>query len=471
METMINENGRTFKEIEQEMFRFGCQLCRQLTAQLLEATDQELFRNRDRQKYRSKGLRQTTVKTVYGEVTYSRHVYVTMDEHGAKHCRYLLDEALRMENTGLISENLSEILVSEITEMSYRECAEKVSRMTGQAISPMGVWNIIQSLGDKVMREEKSLVKAHRQGKLRGVREARVLFEEADGVWLSLQGEDRKKSANGKAEMRLAIAYDGWKETGKGRYELDGKVATAGFGPSSEFQALREATVASIYDLDIPEFRILNGDGAGWIRNVPEEDMVFQLDPFHRNKAIREGLRDKKAVREVHEYLKEQDVDGLFSYLRTLQESVPEEEDRVRIEELIRYLEGSRDGLVSYRERGLKIPESPEGLCYRNMGTMENHVSTIIAHRMKGRRGSWSIRGGNHLAKILAKKYMGRLYEVTERAVVRVIRDEDAEKVMSAAASRERVGKGYAYGLRGHVPALDARTTGDGRMRHLLSEC
>ena len=41
---------------------------------------------------------------------------------------------------------------------------------------------------------------------------------------------------------------------------------------------------------------------------------------------------------------------------------------------------------------------------YRNMGIMENHVWSVIAKRMKHNHTSWSKRGWNHLAKILAKK-------------------------------------------------------------------
>ena len=40
---------------------------------------------------------------------------------------------------------------------------------------------------------------------------------------------------------------------------------------------------------------------------------------------------------------------------------------------------------------------------------------SVIAKRMKHGHRSWSRRGGNHLAKILAKKCSGKLYEVTER--------------------------------------------------------
>lgn len=102
--------------------------------------------------------------------------------------------------------------------MSYRETVEKITGMTGQRISAMGVWNVIQSLGDKVCEEEKELVKAHKSGQIKGKKEAPVLFEETDGVYVRLQREKQDKG-----EIKVGITYDGWKQTGTDRYALDGR--------------------------------------------------------------------------------------------------------------------------------------------------------------------------------------------------------------------------------------------------------
>ena len=57
--------------------------------------------------------------------------------------------------------------------------------MTGQKISAMGVWNVIQALGKKVCEEEKELTEAYKQGKIHGEKESPLLFEEADGAsWI-----------------------------------------------------------------------------------------------------------------------------------------------------------------------------------------------------------------------------------------------------------------------------------------------
>lgn len=467
MKSMIKENGVTFKELEKNIYSWICQIGRQFTSEFLERYDQMLMRERDKSRYRHKGSRQTTIKTVYGEVTYSRVVYEVTEEDGTRHFVYLLDETLELENVGLISTNMAELLVKGITELSYRACAAKVSEMTGQSISAMGVWNVIQALGEKACEEEKALVESHKKGYLHGEKEVPVLFEEADGIYISLQGKDRKQCRQDKAEMKVALAYDGWKKTGKDRYILPEKVVVAGFAKAKEFHEYREAAIAERYNLDEVSQRILNADGASWIKKVKDKSTCFQLDPFHRNKAVKEKIHNPKAVHEIMELLEEEKTEELFRYLKIYRDSLWEEREIEDAEELIRYYENNKEGLVPYQSQGLELPEHPEGLEYRNMGTMENHVWSVIARRMKHNHTSWSKRGGNHLAKILAKKCSGKLYEVTEKVKRPVFEEEQVEElygeILMSAKAPKKDGKGYKYPVIGHLVGLEGSIRGDGR--------
>lgn len=467
MNLMLDEKGITFKEIEKEIFKLVCEAGREITKDILKRYDQHLHDTRNKSELRDKGCRKSSIKTVYGEVLYERHVYTTCDEYGLKHCVYLLDENLRLNRIGLISENYAEMLVSSITETSYRNCAKNISETTGLPISHTGVWNVIQTLGEKLESDEKELIEADKNKDIKGSREAPVLFEEADGVWLNLQGKDRKKRSYPKAEMKAAIAYDGWVDKGSGRYSLDGKVVTVGFEKASDFQKLREAMIESEYNLDEVQIRFLNGDGASWIKKTRDKETIFQLDPFHRNKAIRENLSHKKAIHDVMELLEKGQIEEMFKYLAIYKDSLADDNEIEKAETLIRYFSMNRDGLLPYQKRGLDIPTTPKGLIYKNMGTMENHIWSIIARRMKHNHTSWSIKGGNHLAKILAKKCSGKLYEVTEKLSIPVFEEEIFKEIkgdiLHAAKVKERVGRGYAYPVTGHVVELDAGTRGDRR--------
>ncbi len=467
MNTMVTDNGLTFKDFEKKTFEMVCKYGQEYTRQFLEGYDNYLMENRDKVAYRNKGMRKTTIKTVYGEVEYERRVYEVIREDGLKEYVFLLDEQLEISGVGLISMNMAEQMVSGITEMSYRECASKVTEMTGQSISAMGIWNVIQALGEKVCEEEKELVKAHKAGQIHGVKEAPVLFEEADGVYLRLQRESQDK-----AEMKVGIAYDGWKQTGKDRYALDGKVVVAGFSEAKEFKQYREAAIAEKYNTDEIELRIMNADGADWIKNICEAETVFQLDPYHRNKAIREGIKHEECIDVVREYLWEKDLDGMFEYLEMYKNSLEEDDEIEKVEDLIKYFRNNEDGLISYQSRGIDIPSHPEGLIYRNMGTMENHVWSVIAKRMKHNHTSWSLRGGNNLAKILAKKCSGRLNEVASKLKMPVFEGRVTEcivkEVLSAGRIQKKVGKGYEYPVQGKVLYLNQSL--EGSLHQIWSE-
>ena len=56
------------------------------------------MKTRDTKKYRHKGLRKNTIKTVMGEVEYVRAMY-EVEEEGIKKRVYLLDEKLHILDT------------------------------------------------------------------------------------------------------------------------------------------------------------------------------------------------------------------------------------------------------------------------------------------------------------------------------------------------------------------------------------
>ena len=158
-------------------------------------------------------------------------------------------------------------------------------------------------------------------------------------------------------------------------------------------------------------------------------------------------------------------IEEMFEYLTIYKESLTDDNEVEKAENLIRYFSMNREGLLPYQKRGIAIPENTKGLIYKNMGTMENHVWSIIARRMKHNHTSWSIRGGNHLAKILAKKCSGKLYEVTEQLRIPVFEEEKLEEIkgdiLNAAKIKKKIGRGYVYPVTGHVVGLNAATKGN----------
>ena len=150
MNLIVEENLVSFKDLEQKIFAYVCELGREITQILLESYDKELAKGRDKKAYREKGSRGTSIKTVYGEVEYSRRVYRTKTEDGRTAHVFLLDQAMKMDKIGLISTNLAEKIALTVTESPYRTTAELISQTCGQSISAQGVWNMMQRLGERI---------------------------------------------------------------------------------------------------------------------------------------------------------------------------------------------------------------------------------------------------------------------------------------------------------------------------------
>ena len=241
MSTIVEENLISFKELEQKVFQYVCKLGCEITRTILESYDKELAASRDTRKYRDKGGRKTSIKTVYGEVEYCRRVYQTNLDDGKKAHVYLLDKAMQMDKIGLISTNLAEKIALTVTESPYRITSEIISSTCGQSISAQGVWNLIQHLGEKISEEETYTVKQMNADQSEGTKEIPVLFEEMDGVWLSMQDKDHKKMK--KQEMKVFTMYEGWdaEKEKQNRSTIVGKTMLAGMEKSAEFHEKREA--------------------------------------------------------------------------------------------------------------------------------------------------------------------------------------------------------------------------------------
>jgi len=407
----VPESKVSFNELEREIFREVCKLGVHLLKTALESWDADLASGRERSIYRHKGKRRRTIKTILGEVEYERAVYEVVDMDGRKCSVYLLDEALGLSGSGFLSGVLMEQIVRTACESSYRETSRQISELTGQTVSHTAAWNVVQSIGKQLDRAEEQSAKRAKSGKATGTLAAKLLFEEQDGIYLKLQGKSRKKHG-ASAEMKLCIAYDGVKKAGKDRYELTNKVACASFESVRKFRRRKEGQISCVYNTDEVDMRVLGGDGANWIRqSVTDETVYFQLDQFHRNRAVLRLVSDLEARKIILNLLYSKKVDLLLTVIEAYANSVSDKNERENYLQLHSYFVNNKDGLIPYHRRGLTLPEPPNGKLYRRLGAMESNIFTIIGNRMKGRRACWSIKGGGNLARILCLKHTGRLSE------------------------------------------------------------
>lgn len=402
---ICNSKIENFENFVATVYQSVLKLGRDIVSQTLEKMDDTLKGERDRKRFRCKGFRKSCVKTIMGPVEYQRRVYLDMAAVEKKQCVYLLDEALEINRIGMFSMAVCNQAASLICETTYRGAARAISEMTGMSVSHQAVHNMIQQLGE----ERSAAIEKHtalaQNGQGLGAIDTPILYEENDGIWLKLQGKSRKEHGPSK-EMKVGIAYDGVRHMPCGKKKrriLDNKVAYASFENATDFKKQKEGLVASRFNVSEIRLRVLNGDGANWMSKTNSDKIISVLDEFHRNKKITECVRDPNFAKLLKDLLYKNDIDTLLMCIEAQINSVSDESEIAKLQELLRYYTDNKENLLGYYNRGIEIPQTrkPGEIHHARLGAMESNVYTLIGNRMKDGRACWSIRGASNLALIL----------------------------------------------------------------------
>ena len=454
------ENISDFRDLAKAAFQYSLSFGRELVRRIVEERDDALREERDKARYINKGKRKTCLKTLLGDVEFERTVYVDKAVPEGQHCVFLLDEDLGIDTVGLVSPDACEAIANAICETTYRGAAQMLSETSGLTLSPQGVWDVVQKLGAYRGEQLERLRELAKAKKSEGCIETKLLYEEDDGVWLPLQGEDRKKYGPSK-EMKVGIAYDGvlWSggKNGKARRELHNKVAYTSFDSAAKYRERKEGLVASRFNVKGIELRIRNGDGAGWVQGFGNAD-INVLDVFHRNKALLTHVQDTERRETISKLLYDaKDIPKLLAYIEAMMNSEESPDVQEHYRTLLSYYKNNADGLLSAYDRGVAIPETsnPGVIHHARLGSMESNVFTLVGNRMKGRRACWSIRGATNLSNLLC------LYHTTGfTGMFTGFEMPTAEtplpdwKPLSASKVPLKVGKGYECRCRATVPNL-----------------
>ena len=413
-EEIITSNEVKFNDLEKKIYKFVCFFGCLIIKLLLESYDRKLMKSRDTKKYRHKGLRETSVNTVMGEVKYKRVMYEIVED-GIKKTVYLLDEVLHIGIEGKVSSNLVEKVIETvpITD-SYRKAETVIEETTNTTLSHEKIRNIIIKTGEKITNKEKEERKLFDKKQLiAGLKEITALFEETDGLWINLQGKDRKERIEKnkkkaekenkefnpkmkiKTELKLHVMYEGWKKDDP-RHSLVNKQYIAGIMTPKEIAKLRDARVYTQYNESKIKLRVTNGDGAKWTKGITTKDGIYQKDQFH---IMQEIVRDvPKEYRNIFvELINKKDFKKIQSAIDGLKYELGGEYKAVKkLNKLQSYLSGD---LERYQDI-VEVPEAPKGIEYRNMGTQESQIFSKLKKRFCSGRKAFSIHGANALSKI-----------------------------------------------------------------------
>lgn len=413
-EEIIPENEIKFNNLEKKIFKFVCNFGCMILKLLLESYDRKLMKARDTKKYRHKGLRKNTIKTIMGEVEYRRAMY-EMEENGIHKTVYLLDEKMHINADGKVSENMIEKVVEvvPITD-SYRKAETVIKETTNATISFEWIRKLVVDIGDKITAKEKEERKLLDKGQLiAGLKQITALFEEADGIWINLQGKDRKRRLEEnkekakkqnkefnpkmkiKTELKLHVMYEGWKKDDP-RHSLVNKQYIAGIMKPKEIAKLRDARVFREYDVDKIKLRVTNGDGAKWTKGTTSKEGFYQKDEFH---IMQEIVRD--VPKEYRNIIKELVIKKEYEKIPSAIEKIKYElgGEYIALKKLKKLQSYLSNDLTRYQDK-LEVPEAPAGIEYRNMGTQESQIFSKLKKRFCSGRKAFGIRGANSLAKV-----------------------------------------------------------------------
>ena len=413
-EKIVTNDEVKFNDLEKKIFKFVCVFGCMIIKLILESYDRKLMKARDKKKYRHKGQRKNTIKTIMGEIEYTRAMY-ELEENGIKKYVYLLDEKMRISTIGKVSENLVEKIVEIVPETeSYRKSEDVLETVSNVALSFEAIRTVIVKIGDKITNKEKEERKLLEKGQLvKGLKEITALFEEADGIWINLQGKDRKEQLERnkkecekkgkefnprmkvKTELKLHVMYEGWKK-GDPRHSLVNKEYMAGIMKPKEIKKLRDARVYQRYNEEKIKLRVVNGDGARWTKGITSKNGIYQKDQFH---IMQEIVRDvpKEYRNIIEELIERKQYDKIQTAIDGLKHELGGEYTAVKkLNKLQSYL--SKD-LARYTDI-VEVPEAPEGIEYRSMGTQESQIFSKLKNRFSSGRKSFGKHGANSLAKV-----------------------------------------------------------------------
>ena len=427
-EQIIASNEIKFNELEKKVFKFVCFFGCLIIKLLLESYDKKLMNNRDKKKYRHKGLRGTSVNTVMGEVKYKRVMY-EVHEEGIEKTVYLLDEVLNISAEGKVSSNLVEKVIETVPVTdSYRKSEKVIEETTNTTLSHEKIRNIVVKIGERITNKEKEERKLFDKKQLiAGLKEVTALFEEADGLWINLQGKDRKEKLEKnkkkaekenkefnpkmkiKTELKLHVMYEGWKKDDV-RHSLVNKQYIAGIMKPKEIAKLRDARVFAQYDESKIKLRVTNGDGAKWTKGITVKGGIYQKDQFH---IMQEIVRDvPKEYRNIFtELINNKEYNKIQAAIDGLKYELGGEYKVVKkLNKLQSYLSGDLD---RYQDL-VEVPEAPKGIEYRNMGTQESQIFSKLKKRFCSGRKAFSIYGANALSKVCVLSEKFKIDELEE---------------------------------------------------------
>ena len=449
MNILSNEKVN-FKSLEENTFKEMMKLGREIIQDELRMLDKLILKYRDKEVFTPKDMQPTTIKTKLGEIPITRRRYKVVINGKAKWI-YLLDELLEINDFGLYSQGIVEMVAREITKKSYRETAKTISEDTDNSISHTAVRNIVLKLGEKIKKLEEEKIKLYEEGKIEGEKETQYLFCEHDGIYIKKQKTKkhkgkkifkvkhfkRKKGKKRKTgiELKIAVIHEGKEPRYTNDYKLKNKIIVGTASKAKDLKKIEDTTIGTTYKEYAIKNVVINGDGADWTGSIVEgAKEIFQLDMAHIQKKIYMTVSDEEYLKKMQEVVYTEQAKDIFSLIYNYKVELEADNklsELEKVKELEEYLRNNENGLQRYQYRlGYKEEQFKEiEQELPTLGSEESHMYCICRDRMKKNRTSWSVIGAEAILKVIMNKMNGTLEEVITRKAEEKIKEELASRI------------------------------------------
>ena len=448
--SMLSNEKINFKSLEEKTFKEMMKLGRKIIQDELRMLDKLILDYRDKEIFKPKDFQPTTIKTKLGEIPIARRRY-KMVINGEQKIIYLLDELLEINDFGLYSQGIVEMVTREITKKSYRETAKTISEDTDNTISHTAVRNIVLKLGEKIKKLEEEKIKLYEEGKIEGEKETQYIFCEHDGIYIKKQKSKKhkgkkkikvrhfkkKKSKKKKKgiELKIAVIHEGKEPRYTNDYKLKNKIIVGTASKAKDLKKIEDTTIGTTYKEYAIKNVVINGDGADWTGSIVEgAKEIFQLDMAHIQKKIYMTVSDEEYLKKMQEVVYTEQAKDIFSLIYNYKVELEADNklsELEKVKELEEYLRNNENGLQRYQYRlGYKEEQFKEiEQELPTLGSEESHMYCVCRDRMKKNRTSWSVIGAEAILKVIMNKMNGTLEEVITRKAEEKIKEELASRI------------------------------------------
>jgi hypothetical protein len=386
----VKENDLSFERpiditnLEKDISSFSQEIGSQILSMMLKLLD-DMLRNIVPDDWKNVGTEKRSVLFECGYVHFKRRIY--QDSEGARHKP--LDELLELEPWQRSSRALEEMGSALVATNTYRKASTLLSWLVKATISPSTIGRYLRKTGQRIQEQEGITLECEEQGQI----ETEVLYAEADGVYINLQGEEKKR-----AEVKVGIIYTGKEAIGKGRNRCMNKVCITQLGGSNEeWQLKMRDTIYHHYAFDNIKLLVAGGDGAVWVRNSFEYVGLPKVDLLDRYHVIRDIKWAWGKDMDIGSLLYELFTKGWHVVRRRLLANIARSKGDNKKKKLrtYKYLFNNRDGLLDLDQRGLPVKH------FCTLGVAEGNVDKLVRQRMRGRGCSWSWSGARAMLAVL----------------------------------------------------------------------